>query len=237
MHPDLVKLLELQAKDRTLLEADQALDAILAEVEALDQQLADGEKAVAQSAKSVAEAMRRRAELEAKLDNFRKLEERGKARMEQVRTPKEIAAVMTELDLARSIVVKEEGDWMKQADLITGLEATGKDAEARLAQMREAQLEARGEIDLRRREADKRRKAALKERDDAAADVNRALRARYERLRTVKSVHVVVALNGASCGACYTQVPLNRRSQIRAGTLIDACESCGVILYAEEIVE
>lgn len=237
MHPDLVKLLELQAKDRTLLEADQALDAILAEVEALDQQLADSEKAVAQSTKSVADAMRRRAELETKLDNFRKLEERGKARMEQVRTPKEIAAVMTELDLARSIVVKEEGDWVKQADLITGLEATGKDAEAKLAQMREAQLEARGEIDLRRREADKRRKAALKERDAAAADVNRALRARYERLRTVKSVHVVVALNGASCGACYTQVPLNRRSQIRAGTLIDACESCGVILYAEEIVE
>ena len=237
MHPDLVKLLELQAKDRTLLEADQALDAILAEVEVLDQQLADGEKAVAQSAKSVAEAMRRRAELEAKLDNFRKLEERGKARMEQVRTPKEIAAVMTELDLARSIVLKEEGDWVKQADLITGLEVTGKEAEGRLAQMREAQLEARGEIDLRRREADKRRKAALKERDAAAADVNRALRARYERLRTVKSVHVVVALNGASCGACYTQVPLNRRSQIRAGTLIDACESCGVILYAEEIVE
>jgi predicted nucleic acid-binding Zn-ribbon protein len=207
MHPDLAKLLELQAKDRTLLEADQALDAILAEVEVLDQQLADGEKAVAQSAKSVAEAMRRRAELEAKLDNFRKLEERGKARMEQVRTPKEIAAVMTELDLARSIVVKEEGDWVRQADLITGLEVAGKEAEGRLAQMREAQLEARGEIDLRRREADKRRKAALTERDAAAADVNRALRARYERLRTVKSVHVVVALNGASCGAAQPPEP------------------------------
>lgn len=237
MHPDLVKLLELQAKDRTLLEADQALDAILAEVESLDQQLADGEKAVAQAAKAVADASRRRAELETKLENFRKLEERGKARMEQVRTPKEIAAVMTELDLARSILAKEEGDWMKQADLISGLEAANKEAEGRLAQMREAQVEARGEIDLRRREADKRRQAALAERDSAAGEVNRALRARYERLRTVKSVRVVVALNGASCGACFTQVPLNRRSQIRAGTLIDACESCGVILYAEEVVD
>ena len=76
-----------------------------------------------------------------------------------------------------------------------------------------------------------------KSRDATAGEVNRALRARYERLRTVKSVSVVVALSGAACGACHTQVPLNRRSQIRAGTLIDSCESCGVILYADETLD
>jgi predicted nucleic acid-binding Zn-ribbon protein len=237
MHPDLVKLLELQAKDRNLLEADKALDAILAEVELLDQQLVDGEKAVAQSAKAVADAGKRRQELEAKIDNYKKLEDRGKAHLDQVRNPKEMQAVTTELDLARSILVKEEADWVKQADLIAGLEAAGKEAGNRLEQMREAQKLARGELDLRRAGAEARRDEALAERDTAAAEVNRALRSRYERLRTVKSVRVVVALSGASCGACYTQVPLNRRSQIRAGTLIDACESCGVILYADETVE
>jgi predicted nucleic acid-binding Zn-ribbon protein len=45
---------------------------------------------------------------------------------------------------------------------------------------------------------------------------------------------MVVALNGPACGSCFTAVPLNRRSQIRAGTLIDSCESCGVIIYAAE---
>lgn len=237
MHPDLVKLLELQAKDRLLLEADQALDAILAEVEALDAALAEGEKAVEQSARSVADATRRRGELEAKIDNYKKLEDRGKARLDQVRNPKEIQAVMAELDLARSILQKEEGDWMRHAEVIAGLEAAGKEAGARLEAMREAQKVERGEIDLRRAEAEGRRNAALAARDEAATDVNKSLRTRYERLRTVKSVRVLVALNGASCGACFTQVPLNRRSQIRAGTLIDACESCGVILYAEETVE
>ncbi len=237
MHPDLVKLLELQQKDRTLLEADQALDAILAEVEQLDAQLADGERSVAQSATAVADATRRRQELEAKLDNYRKLEDRGKARMEQVRNPKEIQAVMAEMDLARSILATEEAAWVQQADVIAGLESGGKEAALRLEQMREAQRVARGELDLRRSEAERRREAALVERDAAAAEVNRALRTRYERLRSVKSVRVVVALSGASCGACFTQVPLNRRSQIRAGTLIDACESCGVILYADDTVD
>jgi len=54
---------------------------------------------------------------------------------------------------------------------------------------------------------------------------------RYERLRGARVARVVVPLVGAACGACFTTVPLNRRSQIRAGNAIDWCESCGVILY------
>jgi predicted nucleic acid-binding Zn-ribbon protein len=234
MHPDLVKLLELQAKDVALLDADRRLDAILAEVEALDLELADQERAVAQAREAVAEAGRRRLEVEGKIENYKKLEERGRLRLDQVRTQKEMQAVNAELDLARSVLAKEETDWLKLADHLAGLEATGKAAEKRLEQMRESQQAARGEIDLRRADAERVRSEALAARDAAAQEVNRALRTRYERLRSVKSVSVVVALSGAACGACFTTVPLNRRSQIRAGTLIDSCESCGVILYADD---
>ena len=109
MHPDLAKLLELQDKDLALLEADQALDAILAELESLDQQQRTGESALDQARRAVADVTRRRTELEGKIDHFRKLDERGRQRLEQVRAPKEIQAVMTELDLARSVLAKEEG--------------------------------------------------------------------------------------------------------------------------------
>jgi uncharacterized protein len=233
MHPDLAKLLELQAKDLDLLEADKALDAVLAEYEALDQHLKGAQQAVDQAERSVAEAGKRRLEVEGKMENYRKLEERGKARLEQVRNPKEIQAVMTEMDLARSVLAKEEADWVKLADVISGLERGGREATARLDELRHGQVETRNALDLRRSAAENRRAAALVARDATAAEVNRALRNRYERLRTVR-VRVVVALDGAACGACYTTVPLNRRSQIRAGTLIDSCESCGVILYADE---
>ena len=234
MHPDLGKLLELQAKDVALLEADRGLDAVLAEAESLDQQLADAVKGLDQAKKALADASRRRQEIEAKIDNYKQLEERGKARLDQVKTPKELAAVNVEMDLTRQLLGKEEGDWLKLSEQITGLEATAKEADRRLTEMRDGQAEARGQIDLRRAAAEGKRNEALSARDATAGQVNRALRTRYERLRTVKSVWAVVALNGAACGACFTQVPLNRRSQIRAGTLIDSCESCGVILYAED---
>lgn len=237
MHPDLVKLLELQLKDIALLEADQALDAILAEVQALDAKLADGEQAIARARAALADASRRRAELEAKIENYKKLEARGTQRLDLVKNPKEAAAVMTELDLARSILAKEEGDWMKLAEVIGTHEASLKEAEGRVAEMRAAQAVERGEIDLRRADADAERKTALTARDQAAQGVVRPLRTQYERLRAAKVANVVIALDGPACGSCHTAVPLNRRSQIRAGTLIDTCESCGVILFAAESVD
>lgn len=237
MHPDLVKLLELQAKDIALLEADRSLDAVLAEAQALDNQLAEAEQAVEQGHQAVAEASRRRAEVEAKMENYKRLEERGKARLDQVRTPKELQAVNAEMDLTRQVLAKEEAEWLKLSDQISKLEAGAKEAEQRLAELRDGQKAARGEIDLRRADAERQRSAALVARDATAGEVNRALRTRYERLRSVKPASAVVALSGSACGACFTTVPLNRRSQIRAGTLIDSCESCGVILYADDSVE
>jgi predicted nucleic acid-binding Zn-ribbon protein len=63
--------------------------------------------------------------------------------------------------------------------------------------------------------------------------VERSIRVRYDRLRAVRATAVVVPLRGEACGACFTAVPRNRRSQIRAGILLDNCEACGVILYAD----
>ncbi len=57
---------------------------------------------------------------------------------------------------------------------------------------------------------------------------------RYDRLRGARQSLVVVAMHGAACGACYTAVPTSRRSQIRAGLLLDGCEAGGVILYSSD---
>ena len=237
MHPDITKLLQLQAKDVALLEADRALDAVLAEIEALDQQLAEQGAAVERARLQVADTTRRRAEVDEKIANYRKLEERGKLRLESVKVPRELQAVNTELDLARSILAKEEGEWLRLSEQLGLQEKALGEAERQLAEFRGSQDAARSEIGSRQEAAEASRLAALAERDAAAGEVERALRTRYERLRSNKSVGVVVALTGAACGACYTTVPLNRRSQIRAGTLIEFCESCGVILYSADGVD
>ena len=68
----------------------------------------------------------------------------------------------------------------------------------------------------------------------SAAGIDKALRHRYERLRRTRSGDVVVPLRGGACGGCHTSVTLNRRSQIRAGLVLEGCEACGAILYPAE---
>lgn len=237
MHPDIVKLLQLQAKDTILLEADRALDSVLAEIEALDNQLAQQSAAVERARQLIRETTRRRAEIDEKLATYRKLEERGKQRLETVRAPRELQAVNTELDLARQILAKEEAEWLRVSEQLSQQEVALGEVEGSLAEFRASQDAARSEIGARREAAEATRMAALGERDAAAGEVDRALRNRYERLRTAKSVGVVVPLSGAACGACHTTVTLNRRSQIRAGSLVEFCESCGVILYSADVID
>ena len=237
MHPDLVQLLELQSKDVSLLEADKALAAILAELQGLESQIGDAVQAAEKAERMLTDAKRRRAESEGKVENFRKMMERGRAHLDQVKTPKEAAAVNIELDLAGSSLAREEADWVKLSDLVAGLEMSARESAERVAALREGQQTERAEIEGRQKAATRVRAAALAERDQVAGSVNRTLRTRYERLRSVRFSNMIVALNGPACGSCFTAVPLNRRSQIRAGTLIDSCESCGVIIYAAEVVE
>jgi hypothetical protein len=203
-------------------------------LEALDHESSAAARSVEQARKSAADAVKRREEIEARIDNLRKVIDRQQSRTEQLKGQREISAAMTEMDLARSLLTKEEADWARVGDTAIGFDHAVKAAEQRQTELRTAQTEQRAVLDGRRATIEREREAALQLREQSAFAVERSLRLRYDRLRTARtarSTQVVVPLVGAACGNCFTQVPMNRRSQIRAGSLIDWCESCGVILY------
>jgi predicted nucleic acid-binding Zn-ribbon protein len=231
MTPDLVKLLDLQTRDLALLELDVREAEILDAEAALERDVADAAGKADQARREVQAALQRRDELEQRIESYKKLNERRRQRLETVRNPKEAATLMAELDLAQSVVKREEGEWVKAADAVSGAEQKAHQAEQVVATMREAQGEARAAVAARRAALDGDRAQARSARDAAAKEVEKALRTRYERLFNSRKRPVVVALVGVSCGACRTAVPTSRRSQIRSGLLLDACESCGVILY------
>lgn len=234
MHPDLPKLLDLQAKDSAIAALDADLAALDAELRALDQSCQRAADAVASAQRAIDESVRRRAELESRIESYRTLQERRKQRLETVRVPKEAAALMAEMDLARSVLAKEESEWLRSADDAQQLEAKVAEETRQLAQTEAAQAAQRASLAERRGALAGERDQLLRNREDAAAKLERALRVRYDRLRRARATAaVVVPLRGDACGACFTAVPRNRRSQIRAGAVLDGCEACGVILYAD----
>jgi uncharacterized protein len=162
------------------------------------------------------------------------LQDRRQQRLEHVRNPKEASTLMAELDLARSVVAKEESDWVRSADAVTQAQFKAAEEERNVAVVAEGQVPERDRLAARRVELQAELVAAQQEREGSAAQLERSLRVKYDRLRKARSGDVIVPLLGGSCGSCHTSIPLNRRSQIRAGTLLDTCEVCGAILYPPE---
>ncbi|MGH7656931.1 MAG: zinc ribbon domain-containing protein, partial [Gemmatimonadales bacterium] len=108
------------------------------------------------------------------------------------------------------------------------------EAKAAVEELQALQAEERTRLGAEASEVEGRREGAVAERKSSAKEVEKPLLIQYNRLRSTRKTAVVVALAGPTCGACFTAVPLNRRAQIRSGALIAGCETCGVILYANE---
>lgn len=234
MHADLVKLLDLQAKDAELAETDRKLAGLSQDTAALDQVSQRAHDSVEAARRALAEGQRRRDELEAKIESYRTLQDRRRQRLEHVRNPKEASTLMAELELARSVMAKEEGEWVRSADAVVQLELKVQAEELNLKAVQAAQASERAALAERQAVLQAERDSAMRERDASAALIDKPLRIRYDRLRRTRSTDVVVPLIGGACGGCHTSIPLNRRSQIRAGIVLDGCEACGAILYPSE---
>jgi hypothetical protein len=237
MHPELSQLLDLQQKDLALLEVDRRLAALLEEEDALDEELRTEEGKVGAATRAAEDATKRADELQARLEQQRAMQERRKQRLEFVRNPREASELMAELDLARSVLAQQESDWVRAAETAEGLTAKIEETVQGTAAFREGQDPVRAGIAERRNALETERAAAFAAREASAQLLSRTVRVRYDRLRKTRHTEVVVAVSGVACGACYTSIPMSRRSKLRDGYLLEGCEACGVILYAAETVE
>jgi predicted nucleic acid-binding Zn-ribbon protein len=234
VHQDLEALLALQEKDQSVADAERALAALVPEISRLDEQLSAADRTVQATRRSIEDALRRRDELEGKITSYRSAQEQRRQRLEWVRGAKEASTLMAELDLARSVLAKEEAEFMRSGDAVRDAERKTAEAEKALAAVREAQAAEREQLAGRREAILEDLERAQGVRGQAAQAVNGALLVRYERIRRGKAPLALYALHGDACGHCFTAVPTQRRVLIQRGATIEGCEACGVLLYGAE---
>jgi len=234
VHPDLAVLLQLQEKDKAVRACQEALEALEPDLAALDDDVRRQEEALEAARRGIAEAEKRRTELEEKIKNFRAMQERRRQRLEWVRGAKEAATLMAELDLGRSVLAKEEAEWLRSADRVQEAEARAGECQTALEQMTEDQVPRRAEIAALQAEAARVLQAAQVGRAKAAEGVPKPLLARYDRIRQGRSPLVVYPLHGDACGHCYTAVPRHRRQELQNRESIVTCEACGVMVFEME---
>jgi len=234
VHAELQSLLNLQEKDLAVGSILDEIRAFEPEIAALDQELAAAEDALEAARKGIADAGDHRAALEEKIENFRVMQDRRRQRLEWVRGAKEASTLMAELDLGRSVLAKEEAEWIRSADRVTEAEQRAAEAEQAVQDTREAQAARREEIAARKAECEDRLAAARAEREKASKAVPVAMRSRYERIHQGRTPRVLYALHGDACGHCFTNVPHYRRQELVDGEGIVMCEACGVLMYFDE---
>jgi len=234
VHPELEALLALQEKDQAVTLTDEALAALEPATRALDESQAAAERALGAARAAIQAALDRRDDLEGKIASYRTMQEQRRQRLEWVRGAKEASTLMAELDLARSVLAKEEAEFMRSGDAVTEAERRAAEAEQALEQIRAQQAAEREALAGRREQIAGERERAVAEREQAAARVTPAMLARYERIRRGKAPLALYPLHVDACGHCFTAVPTQRRTLIQRGVSIEACEACGVLLYAKE---
>ena len=234
MHPDLEALLILQDADVAVTSCDTRLKALDPELRTLDEQIVAAERVVTQARAGIQAALDRRDGLEGKIASYRTMQEQRRQRLEWVRGAKEASTLMAELDLARTVLAKEEAEFMRSGDAVSEAEKKTAEAENALQKVRDAQSAQRETLAGRRQEIVAERESATVARERAAKGVNPALLARYDRIRRGKAPLAVFPLHGSSCGNCFTAVPTQRKALIQRGATIEGCEACGVLLYAKE---
>ena len=234
MHPDLEPLLALQERDKAVGAVRKAMDALLPEEEALDAELAAHTKALEDAERAALGAETRKSDLESRIAGYKRMQEQRRQQLDYVREAKEASALMAELDLARSVLVKEETEYLRSGDAIVEAQKKVKDAAKAHQAVVAKQTEARAALLARRAELAVQLEAAQAEREEATKVVKPALLARYERIRRGRAPAALYPLRQDACGHCFTAVPLQRRVLIQQGQSIEGCEVCGVLLYAAE---
>ncbi len=117
------------------------------------------------------------------------------------------------------------------AEQVQQQEAGIREAEERVKTLESDQDGERARLEAAAAQLQAERTSAQQAREEVASTISRPVRQRYDRLWAARTAVVVVPLRGDACAACNTAVPRNRRSQIRAGTVIETCEACGAILF------
>ena len=231
MLAELRTLLELQEKDRLIEGIKGEIAAFEPELTDLDGVLLAAEERLAAARRAITDAGERRVQLEAKIESFRVAQERRRQRLEWVQGAKEAANLMAEIDLGRTVLAREEAEWIRSSGQLQEAEEAVTESEQSVEEIRTSQAARREEIGALQAECRDRLTAAEADRKAFTGKLSPRALTQYERIRRGRAPFALYALHGDACGHCFTAIPMHRRQELQAGQSITLCESCGVLVY------
>jgi uncharacterized protein len=156
------------------------------------------------------------------------------SRLNELKTPREYAALARELDIAKktNLTADEEikrlaGEYAEVKRQVEGAEQALGDKEAVVSREGQEITSALEELQQRMRELEAERKSLVEQCD-------RSLVSKYERIRKQRGGVAVVPVVGGTCKGCQRNVPPQMANQLLTGSDILTCPNCHRFIYAAE---
>ena len=232
MNPDIERLLRLQRDDAELDGLERRLHDLDAGVRALEREREEATANLEKARADLAAEEKRQRELQSKFSEHKQLQEKNLAQLDAVKKAREATAAMSQIDITRRALMQDENDLQTAEQRARSLRDQVVARELVLMEVDERIRDTRASTAAERDVIEKEIATARSKRDASAREVSPRLLSAYDRLRRRGRGTPLAEIRGASCSACNTAIPMQRRNQIMSGSTIDACEGCGVLLYA-----
>jgi predicted nucleic acid-binding Zn-ribbon protein len=232
MHPDVQSLLAVQQDDLQVYALEGQLADLAPRIAALEKERGKIAGTLERARKAVEAEESRQREARGRIETHKQLAERSQRQYESVTTPREANAALVQLEQTKRMVQESERDADQIQGRINEMRHQVADLETQLADVETRQAETRASLDADRARIEGELGQATGKRDGLARAVPPRMLATYEKVRSRRRAEIVFPLRGASCSACDTAIPTQRRAAMASTGALEMCEGCGMLLYA-----
>ena len=232
MHPDIEKLIELQALEIRIRRAAARVEQLPREMAAMEEQLGASRSLMDRQEATLGRIAAERRQFEGEIQTIEDKISKYRSQLSEVKTNEQYKALLHEIDFHGERIGKMEDEILVSMEKEEGLRAERLLLEQRF---REESAQVDREKQVMRKEVEETKIELARREEEAGALIALIAPEVYQTYRKIAGVRKGVALARAeeNCQGCHVRIRPSVLSQVMGGKQIIHCDSCDRFLYWE----
>jgi uncharacterized protein len=233
MLPEIQRLVELQAVDLRLADLRGKLNAMPAQMAAVEKRVADGKQQVHAAKESLTNSLKDRKRFEIDVETWKEKARKYRQQSGEVKTNEAYRALQHEIENAEKEAASAEDRLLERMVAGEQFERDVKAAERAFAEVERVAADERQKLNAEQTALRADAAEREKERKEFAAAVPENLLSNYERIAGRRHGVALAEVRGESCGMCGMLVRPHVVQELRRAESVEMfqCETCTRILY------
>jgi len=223
-------LMELQDIDYWIGELERSKEYIPDMMKNLREEMESVETELTASGARLKEAQVEASSLELKVGEAKEHLEKYQEQMLTIKTNKEYDALVGQIETSKQEIAEDEEQYLTLLDEVETLKTRIGELEEKHSQIKKDNEDRLTSLQQEIDAVEDKMSEKVAYRKQLKSKVPRPAMSIYQRVRKGRGGDVVVRLKRGACGACYKSQTPQKIQEIKKGTKLQTCDSCGRIL-------